>query len=139
MRFIGLALSVMLLAAPALADWPQILGPDRNGQAADTSLPDLWPQGGPRVVWTHAVGQGFAGPVVADGRVIVFHRVEAVERVESLDTQTGRIQWHADFAATYRGGINPDSGPRCVPLVHGDHVYVFGAAGDLQLRRFGNG
>src|SRR5262249_12254140 len=37
-----------------------------------------------------------------------------------------------DFAASYRGGIDPDIGPRCVPLLAEGTAYVFGAAGDLH-------
>jgi len=78
------------------------------------------------------LGEGYAGPAVVGERVIVFHRVDDVERIEAFDVQTGESDWQADFEATYSGGVNPDRGPRCVPLVHGSHVYVFGAAGDLH-------
>src|SRR5206468_8577219 len=61
-----------------------------------------------------------------------FHRVGASERVECLDAAGGKSQWKADFPATYKGGIDPDIGPRCVPLLADGVVYVFGAAGDLH-------
>jgi outer membrane protein assembly factor BamB len=69
----------------------------------------------------------------------IFHRVDDVERLERLDALTGRQVWRADFEANYRGGIDPDKGPRCVPLIHGRNVYVHGAAGDLHcvIRRNG--
>ena len=38
----------------------------------------------------------------------------------------------ASFPAIYRGGVDPDLGPRCVPVVRGDRVIVYGAAGDLH-------
>ncbi|MCU0961327.1 MAG: PQQ-binding-like beta-propeller repeat protein [Pirellulaceae bacterium] len=113
-------------------DWPQILGPSRNGVAADETLAATWPADGPPLVWRHAVGSGFAGPAVVGAEVYVFHRTGDVERLERLETATGRPVWRVDFPASYRGGVNPDDGPRCVPLVHADHVYVFGAAGDLH-------
>jgi outer membrane protein assembly factor BamB len=65
-------------------------------------------------------------------RVFVFHRVNAQEVLECLDAASGERRWKAEFPATYRGGVNPDNGPRCVPLVHKNSVYVFGAAGDLS-------
>src|SRR4051812_39662954 len=55
-------------------DWPQILGPARSGTSSE-KLPDRFPSGGPKVVWSAPAGQGYAGPAVADGKVIVFHRV----------------------------------------------------------------
>mgnify|MGYP002623585588 CR=1 FL=1 len=113
-------------------DWPQILGPNRNGAAVGETLPDSWKDDGPAVVWSHEVGSGFAGPVVAGDRVIAFHRVEDNERVEALSASDGKQLWRADFVASYRGTINPDDGPRCTPTIAGDAVYVYGAAGDLH-------
>ena len=72
-------------------------------------------------------------------RVVVFHRVGDVERVESLDAATGRSVWKADFRATYPPGVDPDTGPRCVPLIHDGAVYVYGAAGDLHGVRLADG
>jgi outer membrane protein assembly factor BamB len=113
-------------------DWPQILGPNRNGQAEDEVLLSQWPADGPASVWRHRIGEGFSGPAVVGNEVYIFHRVADAERLEMLDARTGRVRWKTDFEASYRGGINPDTGPRCVPLVRGNNVYVFGAAGDLH-------
>ena len=33
------------------ADWPQFLGPARNGVYVGTNLADSWPKEGPPVVW----------------------------------------------------------------------------------------
>lgn len=74
---------------PALADWPQWRGPDRNGVAApDAKLPALLPEEyEPELVWKfegipsdHYGGHGSA--VVAGGKVflsIVWHRDEPTE------------------------------------------------------------
>jgi len=120
-------------------DWPQILGPDRNGVAREEKLPDRWPAKGPALVWKYPLGQGYAGPAVLGQRVIVFHRVAGQERVEAVHLQTGKSQWKADFPATYRGGIDADLGPRCVPVIHDETVYVFGAAGMLHAVELATG
>ncbi|MEO8494689.1 MAG: PQQ-binding-like beta-propeller repeat protein [Planctomycetota bacterium] len=113
-------------------DWPQILGPARNGEVQDEPVIPKWPAAGPNRLWSYSVGQGYAGPAIVGNRVVVFHRDRDAERVEALDAATGKSLWKTDFPATYNGGINPDLGPRCVPLIHGDRVVVFGAAGDLH-------
>jgi outer membrane protein assembly factor BamB len=123
----------------AAGDWPQILGPSRNGVATGERLVEKWPASGPKVLWRYKLGSGYAGPAVAQGRVVVFHRVGNSERVECLDAASGKSVWKADFAATYRGGVDPDTGPRCVPLISGDTAYVFGAAGDLHAVDFATG
>ena len=80
-------------------DWPQILGPDRNGQAAAEQLLDQWPASGPTAIWRYRLGSGYAGAAVTGQRVIVFHRVGANERIECLDAVSGKSQWKADFPA----------------------------------------
>lgn len=113
-------------------DWPQILGPNRDGVAQGEATPQPWPEEGPPQVWSTPVGEGFAGPAVAGNQVLIFHRFGKEERLTAVAAQTGEVQWQQKFPATYSGGYNPDSGPRCVPLIHGGRVYLFGAAGDLR-------
>lgn len=133
LRAVWAAASCLLAAMSASAgDWPQILGPSRNGVASGEKLAEKWPAGGPKPAWTYPLGSGYAGPAASSGKVVVFHRVQDKERVESLDLASGRSLWKADFPATYRPGIDPDNGPRCVPLIADGSVYVFGAAGDLH-------
>ncbi|ADB15440.1 Pyrrolo-quinoline quinone [Pirellula staleyi DSM 6068] len=128
---------VVLLAALLSAeiaqggDWPGILGPNRDGVGVDEKLADRWPAAGPKARWTKPLGSGYAGVSVQANRVIAFHRVEGVERIEALDFATGNSLWKADFEANYRGGIDSDLGPRCVPVISGNMVVALGAAGDL--------
>lgn len=125
--------SELLGPAPLFAgDWPQILGPERSGVATDERLAESWPASGLTPTWTYSLGQGYAGPAVVGQRVLVFHRVDGVERLEALDRLTGKPVWKADFPTTYRSGIDPDAGPRAVPLVAGDSVYVWGVQGELR-------
>jgi len=128
---------VMLVATMAAGvqagEWPQILGPDRNGvAAADERLAEAWPADGPRVVWRRKVGSGYAGVAVADGHAILFHRVGGEEVVESLDTASGKTLWQAPHPTTFSPQVGGGDGPLCVPLVHDGRVIVFGAQGVLR-------
>src|SRR4051812_1165413 len=141
-RMIYLALLILccLAAGPVHGgDWPQILGPERNGKAQHERLLETWPGDGPQRLWKYALGSGYAGAAVAGERVVVFHRVGGSERVECLDAAKGHSLWKTDFQATYRGGIDRDIGPRCVPLIAGDTVFAFGAAGDLHAVALASG
>jgi outer membrane protein assembly factor BamB len=129
--FFAITAALLVNSLAMAGDWPQIHGPHRNGSAEEELLTP-WPPTGPPTKWTKELGQGYAGVAVQGSRVIAFHRTGDLERIEALAAQTGEVLWQADFPATYRGGINPDTGPRCVPLIHDDKVYVFGAAGDLH-------
>ena len=54
-----LCLTLSPAVAPA-ADWPQFLGPARNGISAETGLLEKWPEGGPKEVWRVPGGVGIA-------------------------------------------------------------------------------
>ena len=122
---------VFLLTVP-VADWPQHLGPARDGVSAETGLNWAWPPAGPPVAWQVPVGSGWAGPVVEGGRVVVFHRVGPNEVVQALDPATGRERWTFDYPSRYRDDFQFDDGPRATPLVAGGRVYTLGANGDLH-------
>ena len=48
-------------------DWPQILGPRRNGVAIDERIAGAWPSSGLKTLWQREVGRGFAGVAVSRG------------------------------------------------------------------------
>ena len=134
-----LAVALGLAACAAAGEWPQILGPARNGIAADEHLDARWPAAGPDVVWSRPVGHGYAGVAVSGGRVVLFHRLGDEAIVEALDATSGKPLWKQSFATAYQTSIAPDDGPRCVPLVHDGRVYLFGAEGDLHCLRLDTG
>ena len=116
----------------AAQDWPQFFGPDRNGVYRGPDLSETWGPDGPPLVWVREVGEGFSGPVVADGRVILFHRVSDHEVVEAFDLQIGTSLWKYSYPTTYRDDFGFDEGPRAVPVVVDGVVYTFGAQGQLH-------
>jgi len=135
-RFGAVWITAVALAATvavrAATDWPQFLGPARNGTYAGPPLADAWGAAGPKVVWRKQVGQGFAGPAVVGNRVILFHRVGNEEVLESLDAATGNSTWRYAYRTTYRDDFGFDEGPRAVPVVVDGVIYTFGAEGQLH-------
>jgi outer membrane protein assembly factor BamB len=120
-------------------DWPQFLGPQRNGVYAGPPLATAWPASGPKKLWQKTIGTGFAGPVVAGDRLILFHRVNDEEVVDALDARTGAPRWHYAYRTTYRDDFGFDEGPRAVPVVAQNRVYTFGAEGQLHAIDFATG
>ncbi len=141
-------LGVFLAAASARADdWPQWLGPQRDGVWRETGILDKFPKGGPKERWHMPVGGGYAGPAVADGRVYVADRLLATgaknpdnpflasnsdgeERLWCLDEADGHVLWKKSYPCAYR--ISYAAGPRATPTVGGGKVYFLGAMGDLH-------
>src|SRR5438270_1759548 len=100
-----LGLTACLLAAGGVltaADWPQFLGPTRNGVYSGPPLAASWPKDGPPVVWQRKIDQGFSGPAIASGKLVLFHRIEDKETVECLDANTGKALWTFDYPTAYR-------------------------------------
>jgi outer membrane protein assembly factor BamB len=130
----------------SLQDWPQWLGPLRDGVWRETGLVSKFPAGGPKVVWRAPVGGGYSGPAVAGGRVYVMDRtrtkdasgkparptragIPGTERVLCFDVSDGRLIWKHEYDCLYK--ISFPAGPRTTPVVQGDAVYTLGAMGDV--------
>lgn len=134
------SVTVALACAPLLAqDWPQILGPARNGIYTGPEIVPSFPRSGPPLLWKRDVGAGFAGPSVSAGKVVLFHRVNNRETVEAMDAATGKTIWTADYPTSYRDDFGFDEGPRAVPVIAGGRVFTHGADGMLQALDFASG
>ena len=95
MRTIPTALRLMAVLAVASVtvvaqDWPQILGPGRNGIYTGPPIVASFPGTGPPLLWKRDIGAGFAGPAVVAGKLVLFHRVNNRETVEAMDAATGK-------------------------------------------------
>ncbi len=127
------ALSLLIVSSVVAGDWPQLLGPARDGRAGpDEKIADRFPDSGPKVIWKKPVGEGFAGPVVAGGKLILFHRIGSRETVECLESATGKPLWAFDYPTDYRDDFGFDPGPRATPTLEAGRVYTHGAAGMLH-------
>lgn len=116
-----------------LADWPQFLGPTRNGVSPETIT---WP---PAILWHKDIGEGFAAPVVANGKLILFYRSNGKEIVDCLDGASGAKVWSYDYPTTYRDDFGFDEGPRSAPSIADGAVFTFGAQGVLTAVEFATG
>jgi outer membrane protein assembly factor BamB len=132
MKYLLGTISVALLVVAA--DWPQFLGPTRDGIA-----PGPRPGTKAELLWKQDVGRGFAGPVIADGRVILFERVKDRETIVALDVNTGQKVWTFDYDTKYQDDFGFDDGPRSAPTVAGGKIYTFGAEGMLTCVSASNG
>jgi outer membrane protein assembly factor BamB len=128
-------------------DWPQWMGPNRDGVWAENDLLDKFPAGGPKVLWRVKINGGYAGPAVAAGKVYVMDyettadtradaepvmpkkAIAGKERVVCLDAKTGEEVWKHTYDCSYK--VSYPAGPRCTPTVDDDRVYTLGTMGHL--------
>ena len=71
MKLIPSLLALALTATLRADDWPQWLGPQRDGVWRETGIIERFPEGGPAVRWRVPIGGGYSGPAVAEGRAAV--------------------------------------------------------------------
>ena len=129
------------VAAPAEegSDWPDFLGPQRNGKSTEKGLDLDWPDAGPPVKWTVALGAGYGAPAVSRGKVYHFERYGQEDRLICREAETGRELWSAASPTQYSDLLGYNNGPRCSPVVDDDRVYTFSAEGLLQCFRADTG
>jgi len=126
--FFTMAIAICFLNMQA-QDWPQFMGPDRNGISKETGILKTWPAEGPKVVWSTDLGIGFGGPVIKAGKVYLLDRDdEQGDIMRCYDLQTGKELWKYAYDAP---GSVMFPGSRSVPVVDDKHVYSCGPYGDL--------
>ncbi|MDX1389776.1 MAG: PQQ-binding-like beta-propeller repeat protein, partial [Acidobacteriota bacterium] len=135
---------VLIAAAPAAggaggSDWPAFLGPTGDGKSGETGTFVTWGENGPPLLWHVAVGEGYAAPSVADGRLYLFDRHGDLVRLTCMDALTGEELWRSEYATDYEDMYGYSNGPRAVPVIDGDRVYTFGAGGRLRCHRVKDG
>ena len=134
-----LALTFLLTLPLAAEDWPQFLGPRRDGTYAGKNLAAQWPADGPQVLWRKPVGTGWGGATAEGGKVVLFYRNGDKEVVECCDAKSGRTVWKHQYDTDYRDQFGKDNGPRATPAIAGGRVYTMGAGGIVSALDFKTG
>jgi outer membrane protein assembly factor BamB len=128
-------MALIIAAATAQGeDWPQWRGPRGDGTWHAPQIAKTWPSNGLRALWKQPIGDGFAGVVVAGGKVFVADRKtdpEEVERLLAFDAATGRPAWSDSYSVQY-GKLDYGTGPRAAPTIHDGRVYTLGAVGHVR-------
>ena len=113
---------------PALAAgaWPGFRGASHDNIApAQEKLANIWPPGGPPVLWTVELGEGYAGPAILNGRAYLLD-YDARENADSLrcfSMDDGREIWRR----WYKVHIKRNHGiSRTVPAVSDEVVVTIG-------------
>ncbi|MCA9130551.1 MAG: PQQ-like beta-propeller repeat protein [Planctomycetales bacterium] len=156
-RLAGLALGVLYASAASSVavadDWPQWMGPNRDGVYQEENVIEQIPDEGLPILWRTKIAAGYSGPAVSGGRVFVTDYVKTsgtvtnnsdsrdsltgTERLLCLDVETGQELWKFEYPRTYK--LSFGAGPRATPTVDNDRVYVLGAEGDLHCLRCADG
>lgn len=135
-QFNNLILMVMVMVSLSISyaaaqDWPQWLGPDRDGQA-NFKAPANWPEQLTKK-WTVTVGDGVATPALVGDKLYVFARVDGDEVIRCLNADTGQEIWQDKYAVDGADGpARTYAGPRSSPAVADGKVVTYGVRGTLS-------
>lgn len=118
------------LAMPAIAaDWPQFLGPTRDGRSMETV--HAW-SGELKPLWSKPIGAAHSSPVVVGGVVYAFYEPKGknADALAAYDAKTGEPLWEKSYD---RDEFKPlfGYGPRGTPVVDGGDVFTLGGTGVL--------
>ena len=115
------------------SQWPQWRGPNRDGVVAKANVPAAWPEKlAPK--WKQTVGEGYASPVVGDGRVYVHSRQDPDEVVTALDLATGKPVWTQRYPASFnksKYATEMSKGPFSTPLFANGRLFTLGSSAVL--------
>ena len=112
-------------------DWPWFLGLRGTGVSGETGLMDVWPTGGPPLIWEKRVGAGYSAPSIRGHRLVLHHRAGDEELVDCLDARDGSLLWRYRYPSRFRDPYGYNNGPRCTPLLTTTRCYSYGAEGKL--------
>jgi outer membrane protein assembly factor BamB len=142
----GLLAGIFFLATSGVAlaqsknatrNWPQFLGPDRNGISSETGLIDRFPETGPVELWRVPGGVGMSGLALSDGRLVTLVQKEGDQRLLSLNATTGETHWEQVLAPEYMNGMG--NGPRATPAIAEGMIFSYTGEGVLTAVNFADG
>lgn len=106
--------------------WPQFRGPQRDGFPEESAnLLREWGSQGPRQLWSVSLGEGYAGPAVANGRVYLldYDREKQQDALRCLSLADGREIWRF----TYPIQVKRNHGmSRTIPAIASNAVVALG-------------
>ncbi|MDX1384263.1 MAG: PQQ-binding-like beta-propeller repeat protein, partial [Thermoanaerobaculia bacterium] len=127
----GLLCCVLFLAVVAQEGSAQpSLALDRLGQAGADGLARIW---------RRALGSGYSGIAVAEGRAITMFSDGESDWVVALEVANGQEVWRRSLGPTFRGSGGSENGPSSTPVIAGDTAYALGPHGDLLALRLEDG
>ena len=113
------------------ADFPQFLGPHRDGTVGGITLARDWSARPPKLLWKQPIGAGWSAFAAVNGFAVTMEQRGDDELTTCYDIETGALMWSHSIQARHEhplGGI----GPRSTPTIHEGQVYALGATGVLR-------
>ena len=115
---------------PGAADFPQFLGPNRDGVLLTPRLATNWSTTTPRLLWRQKLGTAWSGFAVSGALAVTQEQRGQDEMVTGYDLNTGQMVWAHSVSTRYFTTLAGE-GPRATPSIGGGRVFAVGATGRL--------
>lgn len=106
--------------------WPRFRGADYDNISKDpTPLAEKWDTSGPPVVWQIALGEGYAGPSVLDGRVYVldYNEKRKADMLRCFSLKSGAELWRRWYNVEFKRNHGYS---RTIPAITDKYVVTIG-------------
>lgn len=130
----GFAASLALSGTrPALGQWPQWGGPNRDFVAKAADLASSWSEGGPKKIWSRSLGDGYSAIAMEGDVLFTMYLKDKKNIIVALKASTGETVWEYEHAGTVPEGIETrfGIGPRSTPTIAKGNVYALSFDGLL--------
>ncbi len=119
-------------------DYPQFLGPQRDGAARGVRLDRDWSARKPKELWRQPIGLGWSAFAVVGDYAFTQEQRENKELVVCYELKTGKVRWTHEHDVRWVDTQGGD-GPRATPTVVEGRVYTVGGTGILDCIDAANG
>lgn len=119
-------------------DFPQFLGPDRNGCLRGRALARDWTAMPPRLLWKLPIGPGWSGFAVVRDYAVTQQQLEDLELVVCYSLKSGEVLWSHGNRVRFSSVIAGD-GPRATPTIAEGRVFALGSTGILSALALADG
>lgn len=109
--------------------WSGIRGADRDAISTETGLLPSWPEGGPTKLWSlEGIGTGYSSVSIEGDWLYTMGDIGDDQMVFGISLANQKIVWKTKIGPKHEDGYG---GPRCVPTIDGNAIYVEGTEGDI--------
>jgi len=118
------------LQATTPNDFPQFLGPHRNGTVSGLTLSRDWQATPPEQLWERAVGSGWSSFAVVNGSAVTQEQHGNQQSIVCYDVEKGDVRWSHSYPSEFHSVLGGD-GPRATPTIDRGLVFCLGPNGQL--------
>lgn len=113
------------LIAQTYSEWR---GLGRTGIYKETQLMKVWPEEGPKKLWTASqLGSTYSSPAIGEKYIYVSGRIDSLEYLTALDFDGNQI-WQVPFGRAWTRSF-PET--RTTPTIHGENIYLISGMGEI--------